>query len=241
MSHNKTKLFRAMRRILVINSKGGCGKTTVATNLASLYAGLGKRTVLFDQDPQLCSHTWLEQRPPELAAIHGVAAHQRVPVGFTRSWCLRIPPETERLVVDTAAGADKPQILEHVKSADAILVPLVPAAIDTRAAVGFIKELLTVSKYGCVRIGAVVNRIRNGGARLGELERVLQTLGMPLVARLHDNPGYGEASESGLGLHELDSDDARAELGNWQRILAWLEEDESLTLPMQAGASVLHI
>ena len=79
MNHNKTKLFRAMRRILVINSKGGCGKTTVATNLASLYAGLGKRTVLFDQDPQLCSHTWLEQRPPELAAIHGVDAHQRVP------------------------------------------------------------------------------------------------------------------------------------------------------------------
>src|SRR5699024_5431152 len=104
-------------------------------------------------------------------------------------------------------------------------------AIDIRAAVAFIQELLTVSKYGCVRIGVVINRIRHGGYRIGELERVLQSLGLPLVARLHDNPSYGEASERGLGLHEIDSDDARAELPDWQRILAWLEDDESFALP----------
>jgi chromosome partitioning protein len=229
-----------MRRILVINSKGGCGKTTVATNLASLYASRGMRTSLFDYDPQASSYGWLEQRPQELAPIHGVAAHQRPPAGLTRSWCLRIPPETERLVVDTAAAVGKPQLLERVKGADLILVPVVPAAIDARAAVDFINELLTVRKYGCVRIGIVINRIRGESRRLAELERVIEDLDLPLVTRLHDNYSYVEASDRGRGLHELGSDDARLELPSWQQILGWLEEDDSVPLPTDAHAQALQ-
>jgi chromosome partitioning protein len=36
-----------MRRIVVIHRKGGCGKTTVSTNLASFYASKGMNTALF--------------------------------------------------------------------------------------------------------------------------------------------------------------------------------------------------
>lgn len=229
-----------MRRILVINSKGGCGKTTVATNLASLYAGRGMRTSLFDYDPQASSYGWLEQRPQGLAPIHGVAAHQRPPAGLTRSWCLRIPPDTERLIVDTAAAVDKPQLLEHVKGADLILVPVVPAAIDARAAVGFINELLTVRKYGCVRIGVIINRVRDESRRLAELEGVIEDLDLPLVARLHDHHGYMEASDRGCGLHELASDGARPELPGWQRILEWLEDGDSAALSSDAPTQALQ-
>lgn len=220
-----------MRRILVINSKGGCGKTTIATNLASLYASWGMRTSLFDYDPQASSYCWLEQRPHDLGHIHGVAANQRLPVGLTRSWYLRIPPGTERLIVDTAAGLDKPQMLEHVKCADLILIPVVPAAIDTRAAVAFINELLSLKKYGCAKIGVIVNRVRDENRRLLELEDVLGRLDLTLITRLYDNYSYLEASERGLGLHELNTDAARTELRNWQQILAWLEDDASVTLP----------
>ena len=50
-----------MRHIMVLNAKGGCGKSTIATNLASYYATLSKRVALVDYDPQQSSLDWLER------------------------------------------------------------------------------------------------------------------------------------------------------------------------------------
>ena len=52
-----------MRHILVTNSKGGCGKSTIATNLAAYYADEGYATVLADYDPQGSALSWLHERP----------------------------------------------------------------------------------------------------------------------------------------------------------------------------------
>ena len=39
-----------MQTVLILNSKGGCGKTTIATNLAAYYAVTGVRCWLLDYD-----------------------------------------------------------------------------------------------------------------------------------------------------------------------------------------------
>ena len=44
-----------MRHIMVMNAKGGCGKSTLATNLASYYADAGYGVSLADYDPQRSS------------------------------------------------------------------------------------------------------------------------------------------------------------------------------------------
>ncbi|HYQ71561.1 MAG TPA: ParA family protein, partial [Gammaproteobacteria bacterium] len=63
-----------LKKIVIINSKGGCGKTTLSTNLAGFYAANGYPAALFDYDPQDSAARWLNQRSAERPSIHGVAA-----------------------------------------------------------------------------------------------------------------------------------------------------------------------
>ena len=53
-----------MRSIMVLNPKGGSGKSTIATNLAAYFAAEGQNVALSDLDPQGSSIAWLKVRPP---------------------------------------------------------------------------------------------------------------------------------------------------------------------------------
>ncbi|HAS28601.1 MAG TPA: hypothetical protein DCS56_00375, partial [Alcanivorax sp.] len=56
--------------ILVANSKGGCGKTTLATNLAAYFAHSGQAVTLLDLDPQQSATQWVRLREdPRVEAL----------------------------------------------------------------------------------------------------------------------------------------------------------------------------
>jgi cellulose biosynthesis protein BcsQ len=61
-----------MITVLVANSKGGCGKTTIATHLAAAFAGAGLRAALADADRQGSSLGWLRARPDGAAPIQAL-------------------------------------------------------------------------------------------------------------------------------------------------------------------------
>lgn len=212
-----------LRRILVVNSKGGCGKTTLATNLASFYACRGDMPALFDYDPQGSSTQWLSLRARE-PAIHGVAAYRRSS-GQTQAFQMRVPEATRRIILDAPAGVTGPDLIDLVRRVDVILIPVQPSPFDMHAAAHFIRDLLLVGRVRAhaVRVGVVANRVRSNTHVYKSLLRFLKSLDIPFVARLRDTQNYVKAARDGLGAHELSS--ARIELADWTRIVDWIEQD----------------
>lgn len=215
-----------MRRIIVMNTKGGCGKTTIATNVASYYAAQGFKTALFDYDAQRSSTHWLNLRTDESADIYGVTAFRRETAGVTRSWQIRVPPETERVVIDTPASMDRNDLMERVRGVDTILIPVLPSPIDTYAAADFIRDLLLVGKLRSeqTQVGIIPNRIREYTLAFQALRRFLNSLNIPVVTQLQDTQLYVQAADRGMGIHELAEHRARRHRRPWREVFEWVEQ-----------------
>lgn len=218
-----------MRRIVIINIKGGCGKTTIATNLASFYASKGKNTALYDYDAQGSSMRWMQVRDQEqdVAEIYGVTAYSNSR-GVTKSWQLRLPPETERIIVDTPPGLRWPDLVGQLKGADTILIPVLPSSIDVYATADFIRDLMLGSllRKNKTRIAIIANRVRKNTKSVEMLKRFLDSLNIPVVAELRDTQNYVRATEVGLGVHELKRQLTQEEKEHWNTLYNWLEDIE---------------
>ena len=215
-----------MRRISVINTKGGCGKTTIASNLASCYAAAGYKTALFDYDPQGSSMRWMRSRPQDAAMIQGVAAFQPVNSSVTRSWQLRVPPETQRIIIDTPAGLSGAQLANILKDNDTIIIPVLPSMIDIHATADFIRDLLLAGKIqrDKTRIAIIANRVKANTIAYQSLKRFLDTLKIPFIAKIRETQHYIHASDQGIGIHEINSKQTQQDQLVWSGILEWLEE-----------------
>jgi chromosome partitioning protein len=216
---------RDLKKILVLNPKGGSGKTTLAINLAGYLAATGRAPALMDFDPQASSTRWLARRPKGAAPIYGIAAWER-PTGVTRSFQLRVPPDIRHLVVDTPAAMLTPQIRDFTPGAHAILVPVLPSAIDIHAASRLIADLLLVAKVSrrMGRLGVVANRVRENTLGFKKLMSFLDRLQIPIIGALRDSQNYVHAADEGISIHEMHSSRSRKDLVSWLPLTSWLEQ-----------------
>src|SRR5688572_21260087 len=218
-----------MQRIVVLNPKGGSGKTTLAINLAAYFAGRGDQTLLIDRDPQGSSTRWLRKRKPPQAAINGIATFER-DSRTTLTWQMRVPNGTQKIVVDTPAAVDPRSLPEFVRDANKILVPVLPSDIDLHAASRCIADLLLVAKIRREenRIGVIANRVRKNTLIYQSLMRFLETLNIPVVTTIRDSQNYVRAAEMGVGIHEMKPYLVREDLGHWEQLLNWIEPERVL-------------
>jgi chromosome partitioning protein len=217
-----------MQRILVLNPKGGSGKTTIATNLAGYFASRGDHPMLCDHDPQGSSTRWLKKRKPEQTLIHGIAAFDRNN-RMTRAFQMRVPADTAHVVIDTPAAVLAHDMPEMTKTADAIIVPVLPSDIDIHAFSKCIADLLLIAKVRRDenRIGVIANRVKRNTVIYQSLMRFLETLRIPVIATLRDSQNYVRSAEQGLGLHEMKKHLVEQDLADWEPLVAWLEAKES--------------
>ncbi len=212
-----------MKKIVIINSKGGSGKTTIAVNLAAALASRGGTPAILDLDPQGSSTRWLSQRSADLPKISGIEGF-RSDASATRSFQLSPPADTTDLILDTPAGLDRRGLEAAVRGADRILMPVMSSDIDIHAATHCIADLLLGSKNdsGSMRIGIVANRVKTNTRGSKRLKRFLENFDIPVVATLRDSVNYTRSAETGRGLHEMPHYQALKDLEAWERILGWV-------------------
>lgn len=210
-----------MRHIMVMNAKGGCGKSTLATNIATYYANQGQIVALADYDPQRSSLDWLDERPDNLDPIVGIAAFD----GGLR----QVPRNADVVVMDAPAKSHGRELTALIKHAETIVVPVLPSSIDIKAVRRFVDELRHVSKVDRkqVRIGVVANRVNENTLIFDELETYLRKLRLPYIGKLREAQNYVRAYTRGMGIFELPEYLTWPDWAQWASITSWLDSKRS--------------
>jgi chromosome partitioning protein len=210
-----------MRTILVTNAKGGCGKSTLATNLAAYYASEGYETTLADFDPQGSALHWLATRPSDFPAIAGLRGFEG---GLTH-----LPRRTEFLIIDAPARTSGAELRDLLRRAESVIVPVLPSPIDISAAQRFVDELLATRKVSDKksRVALVANRVRENTLIFDELDAYLAKVRAPYVAAFREAQNYIRSYQRGIGIHELPPYLAWPDWDQWEPLIDWLESKRS--------------
>ncbi|RKZ59540.1 MAG: chromosome partitioning protein [Gammaproteobacteria bacterium] len=211
-----------MRTILVLNAKGGCGKSTISTNLAAYFASeMGKKVVLADYDPQESSLAWLEARDENRPLITGIAAYKEP---------LRVAKDIDYLIIDAPARVHGKELTQIIRKAETVIFPVLPSPIDMRAATKYMEELKKNGRVSRkeVKIGVVANRVRENTIIFSELYDFIKKMKLPYIATLRDTQNYIRAEERGLGIFEMAPSQVYQDLEDWQSLTKWLRSKRSM-------------
>ncbi|MFT4196739.1 MAG: ParA family protein [Pseudoxanthomonas sp.] len=209
-----------MKTILVASSKGGAGKTTLATNLAAGFALEGKRTVLVDADPQGSSLHWAQRRAALDSAVLPVDASGK------GDWRTQVPADAQRVVIDGRAGAMAGDLAAFIDAADAIVVPVLPSGLDMEATVTFLNSLATVPRVHKRKlpVGLVLNRSKPWTHTAQQALEMMQAWPYPVVAQLRDTQAYVVLAGLGRSLFDYHSAQVRDHQGDWEPLRKWLRK-----------------
>jgi len=216
-----------MRRILVLNPKGGCGKSTLATNIAAYFATQGKKVAIADLDPQKSSADWLSRRP---------ASAPEIRTADIQDGRLTAPRSTELIIIDSPAGLHGKKLVNFVRSSETMIMPLMPSIIDISAAERFVEELYSLRELikRKIKVATVANRVREDTLSAAKLDEYLSSMKLPggrklpFIAMLRNSQNYVRAAEMGLGIFEFTPSKTEHDREQLQPLMSWLASSRSL-------------
>lgn len=207
-----------MLSVLVTSSKGGCGKSTLVTQLASHWSQAGKRTVIIDADRQHSSFRWAARRPEELPGVLAIDGGRKA--------LQKLPADADRVLIDTPAGVRERDLEPYLESANVVLVPVLPSSFDLDATLAFIEELQQINriKRGKLPVGLVANRLKPWThASQDAVSQLAEVSPFPVVGQLRDSQGYVLLAALGKGIFDYHSENVRSHQEDWKALLRWIK------------------
>ena len=207
-----------MLTTLVASSKGGCGKSTLVTQLASHWAQAGQHTAIIDADRQHSSFRWAELRPDNVPGVLALDSGRRS--------LQRVPPDTQQLLIDTPAGSGERELEPFIDVADVLLVPVLPSSFDLDATLRFLGELQSINRIrrGKLPVALVANRLKPWThASQDALTRLAEESPFPIAAQLRDSQAYVLLSALGKGIFDYQSEQVRNHQQDWKALLRWIK------------------
>lgn len=203
-----------MEQVFIANPKGGCGKTTIATQLASYYAKQHKRVLLVDHDAQKSSSDWLRGRPDSLPKIECVIASVGEKIAFNNA---------DYVVHDMPAAWSLEHVEDIISPQDKVMIPVLSSPNDIKACLHFVMSLHRsgVLESG-IDVGMVANRARVHTRYFKVLEEFLQKINLPLIGVLRDTQNYIRSMDFCVSVFDLPEHKVRKDLEQWQALLTWL-------------------
>jgi chromosome partitioning protein len=202
------------RTVVIMNPKGGVGKSTIATNYAGYFASQGHATMLGDVDVQQSAREWLKLRPAQCAPITSWEIEDGKPA--------RPAQGVTHVVLDTPAGVSGKLLSRCVKIATHIIVPVQASMFDLLATKRFVDELINTAdaKQSEASIGIVGMRVDARTRAFDELQRFLETMDVPTLGFLRNTQNYVQLAARGLTLFDVAPSRVEQDVAQWQPLLA---------------------
>lgn len=210
-------LSSSVRIVVVLNGKGGVGKTTTAVNLAAVLAET-QRVLLVDADPQGSATWWMEHsdRPFDFDLTKEVK-----PQTLKQLPSLK---EYETVLVDTPPALGSKALTAAIAVADYVLLPTPPAPMDLAALIETVKE--AVHPVG-VHHRVLLTRVdpRSLGEAL-EAQNTLLELGIPACnAFIRAYKAHERAALEGTPITQWRGKNAREAEADYRRVVEEVQRD----------------
>ncbi|MDD9195314.1 ParA family protein [Aliivibrio sp. S3MY1] len=206
------------KKVLVINRKGGAGKSTFAIAMASFYAHQNVKTEIIDLDPQGTSYFWGSKN-------EGVRTTKFLPSSnIPFSLALRLKADTRITVIDSPSNFSQFEMEKYISMVDKIVFPVQPSPIDVHSMLGFIKDLIKspAFKNNGVELAFVITRCKENNQGTEFVHKVLQHMKYPLLGTMSESQAYqnmfSEKNSFLISHPELDKE-------LWQNMKQWLDVD----------------
>ena len=165
--------------IAVCNQKGGCGKTTIAINLAQAFVADGQRVLLADMDPQGSASDWRSMDTEGSPAF----LVEEMDRGYLLRQARALRRQYDVIIVDCPPQYSEPSAAA-IRVADLVLVPVQPSPFDvwaTDAIVELIKARQEASS-GQPKGAYLVSRAISNTALQRSLANALEKQDLPVLA-----------------------------------------------------------
>jgi len=200
--------------IIVTNQKGGCGKTTLAMNVAGVI-GKDKKVLLIDGDPQGSASRWAASSTDEAPFPTAVMSLANINDKVHRE-IKKYVEDYEYIVVDCPPAIDNKFTGSALLIANLALVPIIPSPTDLWAAIGIQKLISNVGEINeNLNARLVANMCQTNASISKEALELISEFDFPKTkTNIYQRTAYRQSAAFGGTVMDLDNQKAKEEISD---------------------------